>query len=302
MRPSDDTAPDLIDTMIRDKVHTSLASRNELVALLALLDDPSPVVKEHVRARLRQAWPSDYVALERLISETAPDRALALGELLRGFYVEDLLAQWRTLLREEDVDLEAGAFLIARYASPNLEEACYRRRLDAFADRIRRRVANASGSGRAMTLASFFCEELGFTGNQKHYYDYRNSYIDWVIDHRVGIPISLSVVFLLIAERLDLPMYGANIPLHFLVTYADAHSELFIDLFHGGTPLNRTHVRRFLREARVQITEEHFAETSARTILLRMVRNLLFIARRHDDAARAADFARFLDAAPEPER
>ncbi len=272
---------------------------SELAALVALLDDPSPVVKEHVRARLREAWPSAHAALAGLLASLPKERAEPLAAMLHTFHVDDLTARWRLLIREPD--LEAGAFLLARYASPNLDEEAYRRRIDGFAERIRPRVAAASGSARALILSAFFCDQLGFTGNHKNYYDYRNSYLNRVIDHRLGIPISLSVVFLLLGERLGVPVYGVNLPMHFLVKYEDAHTELFLDLFHGGTPLNRADVRRFLKEANVPITAEHFARADARTILLRMVRNLLFLARRQNDAEAAGDFSRLLEIGLEQE-
>ncbi|WP_457653944.1 transglutaminase family protein [Rhodocaloribacter sp.] len=276
-------------------------SSSELAALVALLDDPSPVVKEHVRARLREAWPSAHAALEAILASAPKERAGPLAAMLHTFHVDDLAAHWRLLIREPDADLEAGAFLLARYAYPHLDEAAYRRRIDAFAARIRPRVTAASGSARALILSTFFCDQLGFTGHQKNYYDYRNSYLNWVIDHRLGIPISLSVLYLLLGERLELPVYGANLPMHFLVKYEDARTELFLDLFHGGTPLNRMDVRRFLKEANVPITAESFARADARTILLRMVRNLLFVARRRNDAEAARDFGRLLEVGPEQE-
>lgn len=274
---------------------------SELTALVALLDDPSPVVKESVRARLREAWPSARAALETILANAPEERAGPLAAMLHAFHVDDLAARWRLLVREPDADLEAGAFLLARYADPHLDEAAYRRRIDAFADRIRPRVEAATGTARVLMLGAFFCDQLGFTGNQKNYYDYRNSYLNWVIDHRRGIPISLSVLFILLGERLGLPVYGVNLPMHFLVKYEDARTELFLDLFHGGTPLLREDVRRFLKEAKVRIPAESFARADARTILLRMARNLLFVARKRKDAEAARDFERLLEIGTEQE-
>jgi regulator of sirC expression with transglutaminase-like and TPR domain len=166
--------------------------------------------------------------------------------------------------------------------------------LDAWADEVRPRMKNIEGIQQALHLSKFMCSELGFQGNTERYYNPNNSYLNWVIDHRKGIPITLSVVYLLLAKRLDVPVYGVNMPAHFVVKYEDADQEVFLDLFHGGLPFQRSEGEAFLQTAGIAAQDTHFEPTDTKTILLRMVRNLLHIAHETNQPQMQADLERLL--------
>ena len=105
------------------------------------------------------------------------------------------------------MDLERGAFLIARYAYPSLDVSAYARQLDEMAQEVRDRIGpRASGEETVKALNRYLFTEQGFKGNTKNYYEVENSYLNCVIDRRTGIPISLSTVYLLVGRRLSLPV------------------------------------------------------------------------------------------------
>ena len=128
--------------------------------------------------------------------------------------------------------------------------------------------------------------EEGYHGNRDDYYDPRNSYLNEVIDRKTGIPISLSVLYQAVAERLGLHLEGANLPTHFMLRFGDPVQPLFIDAFHSGDILDRRGCERRLSELMgrpVELSESQLAPCPARTVVARMLRNLKAIALRTED-------------------
>ena len=267
-------------------------SEGEITALIHLLDDPDLEVQASVHARLRELPPAAEPLLAAASAGSPPPLQAALSQVLRQPRFERLLHAWLQVLAQPEINLEDAVFLLARYGNPDLDEAPYRALLDHLAGQVKPRIAAATGSQRALLLSSFFCDDLGFAGNEQDYYDARNSYLDWVLDHRRGLPITLSVIILLLGKRLDLPLYGINMPAHFLVMYREDASVLFIDLFHGGTFLTRKDCEGFLERAGISVQDSYFEPTTTPAILQRMIRNLL----SHADPPAALELAQLLRA------
>ena len=155
------------------------------------------------------------------------------------------------------MDLEQGAFLIARYAYPSLTSPRIRRQLDDMAQEVRDRIGpRASGEETVKTLNRYLFTEQGFKGNTKNYYEFENSYLNCVIDRRTGIPISLSTVYLLIGKRLGLPVHGIGMPGHFLVKYESDRYKIFVDCFNGGALLTEKNCAAVSHGSRLWIRRE----------------------------------------------
>jgi len=119
--------------------------------------------------------------------------------------------------------------------------------------------------------------QLGFQGcrqDRDSYFDLENSFMNRVIDRRIGIPITLSVVYLLIGQRLKLPLYGVGFPARFLVKYRSSTEEFYIDPYNNGSIINYSECRRFLREINVDYRPEYLEPISNRLTVARMLRNL----------------------------
>ncbi len=257
---------------------TSPPTEREVDALIRLLDDPDAAVQASIQRRFdelgREALP---LLIEAQASTEEPLRS-ELDALVHDLHMRDIVRAWTAIMEQTNSDLERGAFLLALYRFPRLDIPTYQEKLDAFAADIRPQIQAHDGAERAMALARYMCEELGFTGNEEHYYDPNNSYLNQVIDRRMGIPISLSVLYVLLGRRLRLPVYGVNMPAHFLVKYIDKDGELFIDLFNDGSYITKDECIRFLLKAGLQPRSGYFTAADASSILLRMGRNLLAIA------------------------
>lgn len=174
---------------------------------------------------------------------------------------------------EEELNLAEAALLVAAEEYPQLAPEPYLRRLDELAERVRDRLWNESAPLVVLQeLSRVLFEEEGFRGNRMEYYDPRNSFLNDVIDRRLGIPITLSIVYLEVGWRLGLPLHGVNFPGHFLVRYAGEAMELLVDPFQGG-------MVRFEDEA--QNLLDHVYGGS-----VRMQPDFLRVADRHDTLVR----------------
>jgi regulator of sirC expression with transglutaminase-like and TPR domain len=192
--------------------------------------------------------------------------------------VSDAQGELERIARAADarIDPVEGALWIAAEEYPGLDVAGYLRRLDELADAARARVTSAGPlRDRVAALCHFLREEQRFSGNARHYYDPRNSYLNEVIDRRRGIPITLSLVYMAVGHRLALDLRGVSFPGHFLVKCV-GDEELVVDAF-AGTLLSREDCRERLAVAlgrRAPLAPEWLRAASPREILVRMLGNL----------------------------
>ncbi len=193
---------------------------------------------------------------------------------------------------EAPVDLARIALEIAADAYPALDIEAYLARIAGLAERVRpryRRGASARDILGQINWVLFVEEEL--RGNEEEYYDPRNSYLNEVLDRRLGIPISLSVLYRAVAEPLGLSVAGANLPAHFMLRVDDGDQTWFVDAFRSGAVMSREACRRRLSEILqqpVDLTDEMTAPCPVATVVTRMLRNLKAIHLRRGSPVAAA--------------
>jgi regulator of sirC expression with transglutaminase-like and TPR domain len=192
-------------------------------------------------------------------------------------------------------DLEGGVFLLSSMGDPSNSYKSFRIELDTLALRVgelfelNREIL--TDSVRLQLLARVLHEEEGFSGNQTNYHNPDNSFVTKVMKSRRGIPISLSVIYILIGKRLQMPIYGINLPMHFMVSYETESFQSYIDPFNGGVQITKDTCKRFLEANGYQDSSDHFRKTSTLTILKRMYNNLILIFRKSGDIEREEDFS-----------
>jgi len=275
----------------------------QITALIRLLSDEDERVARTIAGKLTELGDA-AVPLLREAESDDPDMAARISRILGDIRVQGIERAFHVLSACDDhhLDLEAGAFLIARFAYPDLDVPTYVERLDAMARDVRERLGHkASGEETVATLNRYLFVEQGFLGNTREYYDLDNSYINRVLERKTGIPISLSVVYLLLSQRLELPVYGVGMPGHFLVTYATAHDRIFVDAFNGGALLTQQDCAHFLDQAGYGYDERYLRQTPARAILIRMMKNLVSLYGAVNDQANAVRLTRFIEILGLPE-
>jgi regulator of sirC expression with transglutaminase-like and TPR domain len=196
------------------------------------------------------------------------------------------------------IELDCAALEIARLEYPELDAGRLIGTLDRYAAEIADRAHDLSDGPRFVETANeYLFEELGLQGNDDDYYNPDNCFLNRVIESKLGIPISLSVIYIEVARRLAKPVTGIGLPGHFLVRYDDGQYSTYIDPFHGGTLLDADGCCRLVQEE--SLAAELLAPVDRRSIVMRMINNLRQIYFSRRDSQRALRLVELLiDADP----
>jgi regulator of sirC expression with transglutaminase-like and TPR domain len=191
---------------------------------------------------------------------------------------------------DEDVGLAEAALLIACEEYPALEVKRYLGQLDLMGATLASRLPrDRAPEAAVLALNEYLFQEQGFRGNTDAYYDPRNSFLNDVLDRRIGIPISLSAVYMEVARRAGIEAFGVGLPGHFVVRLAGAGHTLLVDPFHGGAVLTEDDCQRRLDRifgGRVRMEPRMLDALAPRAILERMLRNLKAIYAKEEDHPR----------------
>lgn len=182
-------------------------------------------------------------------------------------------------IADENIDVLRAALTYARSEYPALDVEQYVARVDLLASRIRSVLPAEAGAHEILNIINrVLFEEEKFRGNRNDYYDPRNSYLNEVLDRRLGIPITLSVLYMEVARRVGVPVFGVGMPGHFLLKHYDVGGhETFIDPFSGGHLLNHTECEVRMEEVyggQIQMQRQFLNSVRNRQILTRMLNNL----------------------------
>jgi regulator of sirC expression with transglutaminase-like and TPR domain len=191
---------------------------------------------------------------------------------------------------DETTPLDQAAFDLARIEYPDLDPSYWLHRLDEHASAVHARSADGDGADFLQGLHSYLVEDLGFRGNREDYYNPRNSCLNFVLEERMGIPISLSLVYLEIGRRLNRDVRGISLPGHFLVEFRQGGFSVYLDAYHGGRFLTREDCLLVAAQAasvELSLNDPVFEGASKRQMMLRMLNNLrgIYLERRELEKA-----------------
>lgn len=246
-------------------------------ALVSLLADEDPAVFELVHKKLLSFGPVVVQWLTPWTLSNDPLMRRRARGIVNHFAREDSDKQFLAfcITQGEQFEIEQGAFMLARTEYPEINIEGYSALLDSFADELRPRIdLNDPIQGILGTINAYLFDELKFIANEQGYYDPQNSYLNKVLDRRTGNPLSLCMVYMLVARRLQLPLVGIGLPGHFLCRIQTPRDEFYIDAFNRGRLLTRTDCIRYVVQIRHRLDEDYLAPVSPRRILLRNCANL----------------------------
>jgi regulator of sirC expression with transglutaminase-like and TPR domain len=276
---------------------TPAAPLSHDAALIRLLDDPSPAVRRallaHFSARPREAL--------RLLTSLAQNPKSPLASIAQGYLDElelsDPAEDFRALIRARTYELETGALFLARVVEPDLKHAQINDVLDRWAERCTDLITEPSSARekcRIINRVLFHEEQL--RGNQDAYMDPDNSFLHRVLERRMGIPISLSTLYLLVAQRIGLDLEPVALPGHFVVGCYLDDTPFFIDAFEGGMLRSAEDIIARLRRERVDLSLADLVPATTAEVLCRMCRNLVVHFAHAGDRERSVLFAGFVAA------
>jgi regulator of sirC expression with transglutaminase-like and TPR domain len=182
-------------------------------------------------------------------------------------------------IEEEKIDLLRAALTVARAEYPDLDCDAYVTRVEELARRAEARISEIGDAEQTIAAINHVLfAEAGLHGNRKDYYDPRNSFLNDVLDRGLGIPITLSVIYMDVGRRLGFPLFGVGMPGHFLLKHYDIDGkETLIDCFNGGDILSAQDCQRRLDEiysGQMTLRPEFRFAVSRRQILTRILNNL----------------------------
>ena len=269
---------------------------SDCAALRTLLDDPSPAVRRALLVRFAGAGATAAAFLQEVAR--GPHRALARHALayLDELKFSDPIGDFRAFIRSMHYELETGALLLARTVNPRLDvgECCGA--LDAIAARCRELIADPSSArAKCRILNRVLFHEWGFHGNTENYADPRNSFIDQALDRRTGLPLTLSLIYLLVAGRIGLELEPVGLPGHFIVGCFTDDLPFFVDPFDGGVFRDPEEIFESLKQRQIAPSVSDLAPTPVREVLCRSCRNLVHHYTAAGDPEHARLFASFVE-------
>ena len=277
-----------------------MSTHSEIESLMLLLGDPDPFVQEQVQLRFMELGDRAIPILDQIRVETKDkEEKKRAKDVLYKLTFTSLKEDFAELLLEgvgNRAQLERAVITLARFGNPTLRESEYVKKLDYFADMIRSSLRyNRSEREEMQTFMKFIFEDLNFRGDNKDYHNPANGFIDQVIERRKGLPISLSLVAMFIARRLQLPVFGVNMPIHFMLAFVGEKEEQLIDPYDQGAEVSYDQCYFFLKKNNVTPKPDHFKMASDLNILARCIRNLMHSYERKEEHDRVRDLKSLLE-------
>jgi len=268
-----------------------LTTNKEIQALIALLDDPDTEVFDTVTKSLlehgRDAIPELEKAWESTLNEKMQERIEVLIQRIQTNSTQVELKSW---LDGGATDLLEGVYYIAKYQYPDLKIEP----LNEEIDKIKKDVwlelnKNLTALEKVNILNHILFDIHRFSRNRANFYDPRNNYINTVLETKRGNPISLSVIYILVSRRLEIPVYGVNLPRNFILVYMDKlrseetrHEELdehilfYINPYNKGAVLGKKEIDFFIKQQKLKQQRSFYVPCTNVEIIQRLILNLIF--------------------------
>jgi len=263
----------------------------QLQSLLRLVEDDSPEMQRIVKdAILEHSVP---LILNRVgyRSSLPPELCGIFGDLMRDMHPELVEEALKHLSKVEgDIDLEQVMLTLSYWHAPEIPAKRLIEQLDHIANQVQEFYPRQGSALQKVQHINHELFEKGhFSGNSSDYYNPDNSFLHKLLETGLGLPITLSVLFILIAKRLGAPVQGVAMPSHFILKYHDAAAELFFDPFNKGRIYSREECMGFLDQFDVSDKNTVLSGCSSRDIMLRILNNLSVAYSTHTKEADRAD-------------
>lgn len=268
-----------------------MKDEKSIQALVRLIEDPDESIYEHVKDELVTYGPSVIPFLESSWEEEDygllfQSRIEDLIHEIQFTAIKDDLQHW---IDSPQKDLFAGSLIISRYQYPNFDETAVRNLIEEIRKDIWLEMNEGQTAYEKVKIFNeIFYGKYKFQGNSKDYHSPLNSCINTVLEMKKGNPLSLCIIYSTIAQSLDMPVYGVNLPNHFVLSYLDRnninaiidasnkHGSLFyINAFSKGGIFDQNEIHEFLKSLNKPAQRNYFEPCSNSAILIRMLTNLI---------------------------
>lgn len=269
----------------------------ELKALVSLLDDNDDQVIAHVVEKIRslgkEAIPYLEQEWENNFNPIVQRRIEDIIHAVQFQLLKDRIKEW---YESEDKDLLTGMWLIATYQYPDLELIKLRQDLEQiYYDAWLEFKTDLYPFDQIKIINSVLFSKLKFGANTKNFHSPGNSMINVVLETRKGNPISLCVIYMLVAQKLKIPVYGVNLPNLFILTYKDhKNAQFYINAFNRGLIFSRQDIENYINELHLAPQESFFEPCTNLEIIQRVFRNLIMSFDKIGEHAKAEEVKELL--------
>ncbi len=251
-------------------------NNKEIQALIALLDDSDQEVLEHVEGKIMSYGDTIIPFLEQeWETNFNPEVQKRIEDLIHSLQFESLkfrLTEWRDSTTH---DLLEGIWLVATYQYPDLSLDTLKKQLEQIYYEVWLEFKpEAHAYDQIKLLNSVIFGKLKFRSNTKNFHAPGNSMINAVLESRKGNPISLCVVYMLVAQKLNLPVYGVNLPSLFILTYKAKEHQFYINAFNRGLIFAKHDIDNYIQQLKMQPIDMFYQPCSHQDIIRRVLRNL----------------------------
>lgn len=247
-------------------------------AWIRLLDDQSSHVRSVLLQRIKDEGEQGLLFLKRVEEEFYRDYSVLRAA--RSFMYElqscDRVDMFRNFIRSFSYELETGCLMMERVIYPQLSYEVYDQFLEQISSRVQELLSSPMESSEACRILSrVFFHEFEFRGDVEDFYNPENSFLSRVIERRKGIPISLSCLYLLVADRCNIPLRPVSLPGKFMLgNFQYGKEPFFVDVFDGGVLRDQKSVFSLLRAYEIEPSDVHLSPCNTGEVLVRMCRNL----------------------------
>ena len=267
-------------------------SLKEVIALITLLDDPDEIIYEQVRNRFvtlgPPAIPHLETAWENSFDAIMQKRIEAIIHTIQLETLQKALKEWAL---EESDDLLKGVLLLARYQYSDLDETKIRKQLQQIRQDVWLELhEDLTALEKVKIINHILFEVHQFSGNITNYHAPQNSFINNVLESKKGNPLMLSVIYILICKELNIPVYGINLPQHFVLAYLNDYANLmdlnhktlnnnilfYINPFSKGLMFNQKDIDQFLKQLNLEPEAKYYQPCSNIDVVRRCLSNLVY--------------------------
>ncbi len=263
----------------------------EVIALITLLDDPDETIYSQVKDRFMMLGPPAIPHLETAW-ENSFDTIMQnrIEQIIHTIQFETLEKALKTWSKEESDDLLKGALIISHYQYPDLDENKVRKQLAQIKQDVWLELNDDLTALEKVKIINHILFEVhNFSGNITNYHAPQNSFINNVLESKKGNPLMLSVVYALICKELNIPVYGINLPQHFVLAYINDNANLidvnnktlsnnilfYINPFSKGLIFNQKDIDQFLKQLNLDPDPKYYLPCSNMDIIKRSLNNLI---------------------------
>lgn len=249
----------------------------ELKALFSLLDDNDPEVLEHVEEKIISYGDSVIPYLEKEWEVNFnPQVQRRIEELIHTLQFDVLRAKLAAWYQDSEQDLLEGMWLISTYQYPDLSLEDVKKSLEQiYYEAWLEFKAEAHPLDQIKILNSVFFSKLKFGANAKNFHAPGNSMINVVLESKKGNPISLCIIYMLVAQRLKLPVNGVNLPNLFILTYKSQNTQFYINVFNRGLIFSKPDIDNYIAQLKLTPSDMFYQPCESPDIIRRVLRNLI---------------------------